>query len=138
MNEVIEFLKENPVQYFATVGLDNKAKVRPFQFMIEDGGKLYFCTNNEKDVFKQIKNNPYVEVCVSNSKFHWMRLNGKVKFSNDIDIKKTVIEGAVNNNVIKFLEDKLGSVNVNEDKIRENFNLSTLSTNLLIIFINRF
>lgn len=27
MNEVIEFLKENPVQYFATVGLDNKAKL---------------------------------------------------------------------------------------------------------------
>lgn len=94
MNEVIEFLKENPVQYFATVGLDNKAKVRPFQFMIEDGGKLYFCTNNEKDVFRQIKNNPYVEVCVSNSKFQWMRLNGKVKFSNDMDIKKKVIESS--------------------------------------------
>ena len=94
MNEVIEFLKENPVQYFATVGLDNKAKVRPFRFMIEDGGKLYFGTNNEKDVFKQIKNNPYVEVCVSNSKFQWMRLNGKVKFSNDMDIKKKVIESS--------------------------------------------
>lgn len=39
-----------------------------------------------------------------------------------IVIKKTVIEGAVNNNVIKFLEDKLGSVNVDEDKIRGNFN----------------
>lgn len=39
-----------------------------------------------------------------------------------IVIKKTVIEGAVNNNVIKFLEDKLGSVNIDEDKIRENFN----------------
>lgn len=39
-----------------------------------------------------------------------------------IVVKKTVIEGAVNNNVIKFLEDKLGSVNVDEDKIRENFN----------------
>ena len=39
-----------------------------------------------------------------------------------IVIKKTVIEGAVNINVIKFLEDKLGSVNVDEDKIRENFN----------------
>lgn len=39
-----------------------------------------------------------------------------------IVIKKTVIEGAVNNNVIKFLENKLGSVNVDEDKIRKNFN----------------
>lgn len=34
MNEVVEFLKENSVQYFATVGLDGKARVRPFQFMI--------------------------------------------------------------------------------------------------------
>lgn len=39
-----------------------------------------------------------------------------------IVIKNAVIEGAVNNNVIKFLEDKLGSVNVDEDKIRESFN----------------
>lgn len=92
MNEVVKFLKENPVQYFATVGLDNKPKVRPFQFMIEDGGKLYFCTNSEKDVFKQIENNPYVEVCATNSEFSWMRLSGRVTFSKDMDIKKKVIE----------------------------------------------
>lgn len=91
MNEVVEFLKENPVQYLATVGLDNKAKVRPFQFIIEEDGKLYFSTNSEKDVFKQIKNNPYVEICISNPKFQWMRLNGKVQFSNDMAIKEKII-----------------------------------------------
>ena len=32
MNKVIEFLKENPVQYLATVGRDGKAKCRPFMF----------------------------------------------------------------------------------------------------------
>ncbi|WP_315076715.1 pyridoxamine 5'-phosphate oxidase family protein [uncultured Clostridium sp.] len=94
MNEVISFLKENPVQYFATVGLDGKAKVRPFQFMIEDSGKLYFCTNNEKDIFAQIKNNPYVEITTSSPKFAWIRLNGKVVFSNDINIKKNIIESS--------------------------------------------
>ncbi|MCR1950781.1 pyridoxamine 5'-phosphate oxidase family protein [Clostridium sp. DSM 100503] len=94
MNEVVEFLKENPVQYFATVGLDGKAKVRPFQFMIEKEGKLYFCTNNKKDVFNEIKNNPYVEVCASSPKFEWLRLNGKVVFSNDLDIKREVIESS--------------------------------------------
>lgn len=94
MNEVVKFLEGNPVQYFATVGLDNKAKVRPFQFMLEEGGKLYFCTNNEKDVFKQIENNPYVEVCTSSPKFEWMRLNGKAHFSNDTDIKKKIIESS--------------------------------------------
>lgn len=94
MNEVVEFLKENAVQYFATVGLDGKARVRPFQFMIEKGGKLYFCTNNTKDVFNEIKNNPYVEVCTSSPKFEWIRLNGKVVFSNDLAIKREVIESS--------------------------------------------
>ncbi|MDO4536323.1 MAG: pyridoxamine 5'-phosphate oxidase family protein [Clostridium perfringens] len=94
MNEVIKFLEENSVQYFSTIGLDNKPKVRPFQFMLEDGGKLYFCTNSEKDVFKQIENNPYVEVCVASPKFAWIRLSGKVNFSNDMDIKKKIIESS--------------------------------------------
>ena len=58
MNEVIKFLNDNPVQYFSTVGLDGRPKVRPFQFMLEKEGKLYFCTNNEKDVYSQIQNNP--------------------------------------------------------------------------------
>ena len=94
MNEVVKFLEENSVQYFSTVGLDNKPKVRPFQFMLEDGGKLYFCTNSEKDVFKQMENNPYVEVCVSNPKFAWMRLKGKAQFSNDMAIKEKVINSS--------------------------------------------
>jgi uncharacterized pyridoxamine 5'-phosphate oxidase family protein len=94
MDQVIKFLKENPVQYFATIGLDSKPKVRPFQFMIEKDGKLYFCTNNHKDVFAQVKNNPYVEVCTSSPKFAWIRLSGKAVFSNDMEIKKSVIENS--------------------------------------------
>lgn len=91
MNEVVKFLKENPVQYIATVGRDNKAKVRPFQFIIEDGGKLWFCTNNQKDVYDEMKANPYVEVCVSTPKFEWIRLSGKAVFKNDIHVKEKVI-----------------------------------------------
>lgn len=94
MNEVVKFLKENPVQYFATVGKDNKAKVRPFQFIIEDGGKLWFCTNSEKDVYAEIQVNPYVEICVSTPKFEWIRLNGKAVFKNDMDVKEKVIEAS--------------------------------------------
>ena len=94
MNEVIKFLKENPVQYFATVGKDNKAKVRPFQFILEDGGKLWFCTNNQKDVYEEMQANPYVQVCVSTPKFEWIRLSGKAVFKNDMDIKEKVIEAS--------------------------------------------
>lgn len=65
MNEVFKFLQENPVQYLATVGRDGKAKCRPFMFCFKQDGKLWFCNNNTKDVYKDIKENPYVEVSVS-------------------------------------------------------------------------
>jgi uncharacterized pyridoxamine 5'-phosphate oxidase family protein len=94
MNEVVKFLKENSVQYFATIGLDGKPKVRPFQFMIEQDGKLYFCTNNQKDVFSQIQKCPYIEVTTSSPKFAWIRLNGKVVFSKDMEIKKAIIDNS--------------------------------------------
>ena len=48
MKKVVEFLQANPVQYLATVGRDGKAKCRPFMFSAEVGGKLWFCTNNQK------------------------------------------------------------------------------------------
>lgn len=91
MNEVLDFLKENPVQYFATIGGDGKPKVRPFQFMIEQDGKLYFCTNNEKIVYSEIQNQPYVELCTSSPTFTWIRLSGKAVFSNDMTIKEKII-----------------------------------------------
>ncbi|ADK15487.1 MULTISPECIES: pyridoxamine 5'-phosphate oxidase family protein [Clostridium] len=100
MNEVVKFLKENPVQYFATVGLDGKPKVRPFQFMLEKEGNLYFCTNNKKDVFAQLQKCPYVEISTSSPKFAWIRLNGKVVFSNDMETKKAIIE---NSSLVKSL-----------------------------------
>ena len=62
MQKVVEFLQKNPVQYLATVGRDGKAKCRPFMFCFEQDGKLWFCTNNTKDVYKDMLANPEVEV----------------------------------------------------------------------------
>lgn len=92
MNEVIKFLEENPVQYLATVGLDGKAKVRPFMFMLEKGGKLYFCTSNQKPVFKEISNSPYIELTTASPEFAWIRISAKAMFSDDTGIKKSIIE----------------------------------------------
>ena len=97
MNEVVNFLQENPVQYLATVGRDGKAKCRPFMFCFEQDGKLWFCTNNTKDVYKDIQNNPYIEVCVSSPSYEWIRLNGKVVFENNMAVK----EGCMNNPIVK-------------------------------------
>lgn len=93
MQEVLKFLQENITGFLATVE-DAKPKVRPFQFMLEDGGKLFFCTSNTKDVFKQLKTNPYVEFSSSSPKFAWIRLSGKVEFSKDLKIKEKVLENS--------------------------------------------
>ena len=77
MNEVVKFLQENPVQYLATVGRDGKAKCRPFMFAGEMDGKLWFCTNNTKDVYKDMQQNPNIEVSVSSPAYAWIRLNVK-------------------------------------------------------------
>ena len=93
MNEVVKFLTENPVQYFATVGLDGRPKVRPFQFMLEKDGKLYYCTSNQKPVYKEVQKQPYVEICTSSPAFSWIRMSGRVVFSKDLNIKKKIMAG---------------------------------------------
>jgi uncharacterized pyridoxamine 5'-phosphate oxidase family protein len=89
---VVDFLVQSKVHYFATIGLDNKPKVRPFQFMFEEGGKLYFCTSNQKKVFKEIQNNSYVEISGCQENSSWIRLNGKVVFSEDLTLKQKVLD----------------------------------------------
>ena len=69
MKKVVEFLQKNPVQYLATVGRDGKAKCRPFMFCFEQDGKLWFCTNNTKDVYKDMLENPEIEVSVSSPQY---------------------------------------------------------------------
>ncbi|ERI98359.1 pyridoxamine 5'-phosphate oxidase family protein [Clostridium sp. ATCC 29733] len=97
MNEVVTFLQENPVQYLATVGRDGKPKCRPFMFCFEREGKLWFCTNNTKEVYKDLQENPYVEVSTSSPAYAWIRLSGKAVFADDRAAK----EGCMENPIVK-------------------------------------
>lgn len=88
MNKVVEFLNSNPVQYLATVGRDGKAKCRPFMFCCEKEGKLWFCTNKQKDVYADMQANPEIEISVSSSEYAWIRLSGKAVFENNMEVKE--------------------------------------------------
>lgn len=92
MKDIVNFLINNPVQYFSTVGIDGKPKVRPFQFMMENQGKLWFCTSSEKDVYKELAANPYAEITTSAADFSWIRVSGKAVFVDDRDIKGSILE----------------------------------------------
>ena len=97
MRRVVDFLQANPVQYLATVGRDGKAKCRPFMFCFEKDGKLWFCTNNTKDVYKDMQANPEVEVSVSSPEYAWIRLHGTAVFEDNKEVK----EGCMANPIVK-------------------------------------
>ncbi|WP_434302816.1 pyridoxamine 5'-phosphate oxidase family protein [Clostridium botulinum] len=84
MEKVMNFLKENPVFYFATVEGD-KPKVRPFGFSMEFDGKLYFGIGKHKKSFQQILVNPNVEICTCSPKGEWMRISGKVVVDDRVE-----------------------------------------------------
>lgn len=113
MNEVVEFLQANPVQYLGTVGRDGKAKCRPFMFCFEKDGKLWFCTNNIKEVYQEIQANPDVELSISDPSYAWIRLNGKAVFENNMVVK----EGCMQNPIVK------GQYNTADNPIFEVFYL---------------
>ena len=90
MKEVVDFLQGNITGALATVE-GGKPKARPFQFMFAEDGKFFFCTNNTKDVFKQLQANPYVEFTSTSPSFAWVRLRGEVKFSRSLADKEKVL-----------------------------------------------
>ena len=95
MKKVVEFLQANPVQYLATVGRDGKAKCRPFMFSAEVGGKLWFCTNNQKDVYKDMQENPEIEISVSSPSYAWIRLHGTAVFENNMAVKEVCMQNPI-------------------------------------------
>ena len=100
MSDVIEFLKENSLIYLATSGLDGNAKVRPILFYFEEDGKPYFCTANAKPMFKELDANPNCEMVVATPEFAWLRIAGKVEFTDSLDLKQKVIDS---NELVKAL-----------------------------------
>jgi uncharacterized pyridoxamine 5'-phosphate oxidase family protein len=90
MSEIADFLVKSRIQYLATVGIDGKPKVRPFQFMMEEEGKLYFCTSNRKEVYREIQARPHVELCASGDGPSWLRLSGKAAFAADLGLKARI------------------------------------------------
>ena len=92
MKELIEYLQANPVQHLATLGLDGKAKCRPFMFATEYNGKLWFCTSNKKDVYQEIQAKPSLELSVSAPDFSWCRISGDVEFENNMEVKQLCID----------------------------------------------
>lgn len=77
MKEVVEYLKACGTFYLATND-GEQPRVRPFGAVCEFENKLYIVTNNQKDVYHQMKKNSKVELC-GMYKGTWIRVTGEVR-----------------------------------------------------------
>jgi uncharacterized pyridoxamine 5'-phosphate oxidase family protein len=100
MSEVFEYLNGTTF-YLATVD-GNKPRVRPFGFVMELKGKLYFCTNDKKPTYRQLKENPHVEISACRDSKSWLRVSGKAVFDPSPETKEKAFEAA------PFLKDIYG------------------------------
>lgn len=81
VKKVSEFLNKAKVFYFLTTD-GSQPKGRPFGFHILDGDKLYFGTGTFKKCFKQLTENPKVEILAVTGK-EFMRYDGTAKVVED-------------------------------------------------------
>ena len=93
MSSAIEFLKANQVFHLATVD-GAEARVRPFGFVMNRNGKLYMCTSKAKDVCKQMKNNPGIEISAMGPEGTWLRIRGSIAFDDSREAKMQAFEEA--------------------------------------------
>jgi len=87
----LEFLQECKTFYLATVD-GGKPRVRPFGLAIEHDGKLWFGTANTKEVWRQLKADPHVEISATSPSMEWIRLSGKAVFVPNSDVKRKAFE----------------------------------------------
>lgn len=93
MKEVIQLMTENPLGALATVD-SGKPQVRPWGFAFADEGRLYFCTANTKDVYRQLQQNPWAAFTCTSPQMVTARVSGPITFTSDLSLKQRVIDSS--------------------------------------------
>lgn len=74
MDEVLQFLKDNPTYYLATVDAEGNPQVRPFGTILKFEGRLYIQTGKVKNVSKQMAAHPRIAICTMSKEGTWLRI----------------------------------------------------------------
>ncbi len=96
LKDYIEFANKNPSCFIATAEGD-QPRVRGFLLWYADESGFYFHTGTTKNVCRQLKKNPKLEVCFiapsqNQADIKMMRVSGKVKFVDDLKLKARLLE----------------------------------------------
>ena len=82
MSKVKDFLAEAGIFFMATVDGD-QPKLRPLGAYLEEDGKLIFGVGDFKNVYRQMRANPLVEIAACKKDGHWLRYTGRAVFETD-------------------------------------------------------
>lgn len=94
--DCIRFANEHPVCYMATIN-EEQPRVRRFLLWFADERGFYFHVGASKDICKELKYNPKVEVCFYASETHpnvgkMMRVTGEVELLDNKELIKRLLE----------------------------------------------
>jgi uncharacterized pyridoxamine 5'-phosphate oxidase family protein len=90
MQDVYDFLKKAKAYYLATVEGD-QPRIRPFGTVDIFDGKLYIQTGKAKNVSKQIKANPKIEICAFDGDT-WVRVQAVAVEDNRREAKQHMLD----------------------------------------------
>lgn len=96
MNETCKFLKECGAFMLLTTEKGAPAG-RPFGAVTEMDGDLYVCTGAHKAVYRQMKENPRVQiVALKNGTRDWIRVDGVASECGSLEKKARMLEDCSN------------------------------------------
>lgn len=92
LDKIVSFLKECGVFYLLTTEGDMPMG-RPFGAVMACGGYLYLSTQTQKAVYKQVKDNPHVQIiALKSGTRHWIRISGLARECVDIRMKERMLK----------------------------------------------
>ncbi|MBE6730752.1 MAG: helix-turn-helix domain-containing protein [Ruminococcaceae bacterium] len=90
-DECRKFIKECGYFFIATVK-ENKPRLRPFGMIYSNEKGLYIATDKQKNAYKEIKENPFVEVGSYNlATRKWIRISAEAEEENSIAVHEEMI-----------------------------------------------
>jgi uncharacterized pyridoxamine 5'-phosphate oxidase family protein len=90
IQQALDFLKSHIEVAFAT-SEGGRPHIRVFQIMKQEGTTLYFATSPEKQVYKQLHENPYIEIMASAGDA-FVKSSGRADFHVDDDTARWIYD----------------------------------------------
>jgi uncharacterized pyridoxamine 5'-phosphate oxidase family protein len=93
MSKIDTFLTESGVFFLATED-GKQPKIRPLGAHLEMDGKVIFGVGDFKDVYRQMQDDPLVEIVACKPDGHWLRYTGTAVFETDPKYAEAMLNAA--------------------------------------------